>query len=489
MQACPVCIGGKWRNITDLPLSPVYNPSEGTLIAEAPLCNASIIAEAVQAAKEAFPDWWQTPAVDRAQVFFRYKALLERDAEELTSLIAQEHGKTLSEAKGDLRRGIQMVEYACGIPALLMGESLENVARGIDCETVRQPLGVCAGISPFNFPAMVPLWMFPVAIACGNTYVLKPSEKVPLTAIRLTELLLEAGLPAGVLNLVHGGADAVEALLHHPDVRAISFVGSTPVARHIYTTATAQGKRVQAAGGAKNFVILMPDAPVSEAVRGLTEAAFGCAGERCMAGSMAVAIGSAVKTVLPELENAVRALRVGASHDPAVHMGPVITAAHRDRVSGLIDASEAEGARVAVDGRRCQVQAFPKGFYIGPTILDAVPTGSTPLREEIFGPVLSVLHMEDLEAAIALANQSAYGNGASIFTSSGRAAREFKHRIRAGMVGINVGVPAAMAYFPFSGWNESFFGDLHMQGREAVAFFTQQKVTTSRWFSPSDGDI
>lgn len=489
MQACPVCIGGKWRQLSDLPVSPVHNPSEGVVIAEAPLCGKEIVDEAVQAAEAAFPEWWQTPAIDRAQIFFRYKALLEQHADELTNLIAREHGKTLSEARGDLRRGIQMVEYACGIPALLMGESLENVARGIDCETVRQPLGVCAGITPFNFPAMVPLWMFPVALACGNTYVLKPSEKVPLTAIRLIELLIEAGLPDGVLNLVHGGADAVEALLHHPGVRAVSFVGSTPVARHIYTTATAQGKRVQAAGGAKNFVILMPDAPVSEAVKGLTEAAFGCAGERCMAGSMAIAVGGAVKSVLPELEDAVRSMRVGASQDPSIQMGPVISAAHRDRVRSLIDLSEAEGARVAVDGRTCQVPSFPSGFYLGPTILDAVVPDTTPMREEIFGPVLSVLHMEDLDAAIALANKSTYGNGASIFTSSGRAAREFKHRIRAGMVGINVGVPAAMAFFPFSGWNQSFFGDLHMQGREAIAFFTQQKVTTTRWFSPREGDI
>jgi malonate-semialdehyde dehydrogenase (acetylating)/methylmalonate-semialdehyde dehydrogenase len=380
-----------------------------------------------------------------------------------------------------------MVEYACGAPSLLMGESIENVARGIDCDAIRQPLGVCAGIVPFNFPAMVPLWMFPLAIACGNCFVLKPSEKVPLTATRLAELLDDAGLPPGVFNLVHGGRACVDALLVHPAIQAISFVGSTPVARHIYETGTRHGKRVQAAGGAKNFILIMPDATVGESVRGLVEAAFGCAGERCMAGSTAIAIGKAGERVLPDLVSAAGRIRVGAAfRDPHAAMGPVITAAHRDRVLGLIDAGEGEGAKVIADGRRVAVPDAPGGFYVGPTILDGVESAMGVANEEIFGPVLNVVRARDLDAAIELANQSAYGNGAAIFTNSGRAAREFRHRINAGMVGINVAVPAPMAFFPFSGWNDSFFGDLHMQGREGVAFYTKQKVTTSRWFGDAD---
>ncbi len=490
MLACPVFIGGVWREISASASAPVYNPSLGELIAETPLGGAALVDEAAKAAAEAFPGWWQTPAVDRIQVFFRYKALLEANAEEIATLISTEHGKTIGEARGDLRRGIQMVEFACGIPSLLMGETLENVARGIDCEAIRQPLGVCAGITPFNFPAMVPLWMFPISIACGNTFIFKPSEKVPLTAIRLVKLLEEAGLPKGVMNLVHGGREAVDAILTHPLIKAISFVGSTPVARHVFNTGTAHGKRVQSAGGAKNFILIMPDAPITETVRGLTEAAFGCAGERCMAGSTAIAVGSAADKVIPALVETARAMKVGPTFsNPDMQMGPVITAEHRDRVVRLVTEGESQGAKVAADGRGIKVAGAPKGFYVGPTILDHVSTDMVVMKEEVFGPVLNVMRMEDLDAAIAIANQSAYGNGAAIFTSSGKAAREFKHRIQAGMVGINVGVPAAMAFFPFSGWNESFFGDLHMQGREAVAFCTQQKVTTTRWFSAGEGDI
>jgi malonate-semialdehyde dehydrogenase (acetylating)/methylmalonate-semialdehyde dehydrogenase len=490
MNVCRSFIDGEWVAVEAADSGLVFNPSLGEVIAEVPLAGASLVDQAVRAAHEAFPGWWRTPAIDRANILFRYKALLEAHVDELALSISTEHGKTLSEARGDIRRGIQMVEYSCGAPSLLMGESLENVARGIDCDSIRQPLGVCAGITPFNFPAMVPLWMFPLALACGNTFVLKPSEKVPLTAIRLIELLAEAGLPNGVLNLIHGGRECVDALLTHPLVRAISFVGSTPVARYIFETGTQHGKRVQAAGGAKNFILLMPDATVNETVRGLTEAAFGCAGERCMSGSTAIAIGDAAKRVLPELVNVAKSMKVGPTfNDPEMQMGPVITAQHRDRVSELIGIGATEGARVLADGRSVKVSSAPNGFYVGPTILDGIRTDMTVAREEIFGPVLNVYRMDDLDAAIELANKSAYGNGAAIFTNSGRAAREFKHRIRAGMVGINVGVPAAMAFFPFSGWNESFFGDLHLQGREGVAFYTQQKVTTSRWFAPGEGDV
>ena len=480
-------IAGRWREASDGPTSPVFNPSTGGQIASAPLADFSLVDEAVRSAHAAFPAWWETPAVDRVQVLFRFKALLESRFENLVTLVSTEHGKTLTEARGDVRRGIQMVEYATSVPSLLMGDSLENVARGIDCDAIRQPLGVCAGITPFNFPAMVPLWMFPLALACGNTFVLKPSEKVPLTAVLLTEVLLEAGLPPGVFQLVHGARDAVDALLTHPLVEAVSFVGSTPVAREIFLKGSAHGKRVQAAGGAKNFVLLMPDAPIGEAVRGLTEAAFGCAGERCMAGSMALAVGAAGDRIVPALVQSAKSLKVGPTfNDPSVQMGPVITSPHRDRVEDLISRSEAEGARVAADGRNLRPPSAPGGFFVGPTILDHVQHGSTPWKEEIFGPVLSVLRMETLEDAIRIANQSGYGNGASIFTRSGHAAREFRHRIQAGMVGVNIGVPAAMAMFPFSGWKDSFFGDLHLQGKEAIAFYTRQKVTTSRWFGSAD---
>jgi malonate-semialdehyde dehydrogenase (acetylating)/methylmalonate-semialdehyde dehydrogenase len=490
MNICKNFIGGEWVKADAAESSLVFNPALGEVIAEAPLADAALVDAAARAAHEAFPAWRATPAVDRAGILFRYKALLEAEFDALALTISTEHGKTLAEARGDLRRGIQVVEFACGAPTLLMGESLENIARGIDCETIRQPLGVCAGITPFNFPAMVPLWMFPLALACGNTFILKPSEKVPLTATRLVELAVQAGVPKGVLNLVIGGREAVDALLTHPLVRAISFVGSTPVARHIFETGTRHGKRVQAAGGAKNFILVMPDAVVNETVRGLVEAAFGCAGERCMAGSTAIAVGKARDLVIPELVSAAKSIRVGAAfRDATAEMGPVITAQHRNRVQSLIDTGEREGARVAADGRDVRVADAPNGFYVGPTILDGVAPDATVMREEIFGPVLNVMHMDDLDAAIELANRSAYGNGAAIFTSSGRAAREFKSRISAGMVGINVAVPAPMAFFPFSGWNDSFFGDLHLQGCEAVAFYTQQKVTTSRWFAPGEGDI
>jgi malonate-semialdehyde dehydrogenase (acetylating)/methylmalonate-semialdehyde dehydrogenase len=396
----------------------------------------------------------------------------------------------LAESRGDLRRGMEMVEFACGIPSLLMGESLENVARGIDCETIRQPLGVCVGITPFNFPAMVPLWMYPVALACGNTFVLKPSEKVPLTAIKIIELLEKAGLPPGVINMVHGGSDCVDALLTHPKVKAVSFVGSTPIARHVFDVATKHGKRVQSNGGAKNFVFLMPDADVENSTRGLIEAAFGCAGERCMAGSTAVMIGDATKTVFPSLVEATRALKVGPTdREVQPHMGPVITRQHRERIEQLIETGAKEGAKIAVDGRNARVPEEPNGFFLGATILNEVQSGTTVAREEIFGPVLNVMQFADLDSAIETANRSPYGNGASIFTRSGKAAREFKHRIKAGMVGINVGVPASVPWFPFNGWDESFFGDLHMQGKEGVQFFTQQKVTTTRWFSYGEGDI
>ena len=475
---------------TDVPTTPVFNPSTGNVIAETPSCGVGQVDEAVQAAEAAFPAWRETPAVERARLLFNFKALLERHFEEIIRLNTRENGKTLAESRGDVKRGIEMVEFACGVPSLLMGQSLENVARGIDCETIRQPLGVCAGITPFNFPAMVPLWMYPVALVCGNTFVLKPSEKVPLTAIRIVQLLAEAGLPKGVLNLVHGGRECVEALLTHPKIKAISFVGSTPVARHVFETGTRHGKRVQANGSAKNFVFIMPDADVENCTRGVIEAAYGCAGERCMAGSTAVMIGDASKKVLPSIIEAARAIQIGPTDREAQpQMGPVITRQHRERVEQLIELGAKEGARVAVDGRAARVPDEPNGFFVGATVLDGVQSGMRVAGEEIFGPVLNVMRLENLEKAIEMADRCPYGNGASIFTRSGKAAREFKHRIKAGMVGVNIGVPASMAWFPFNGWNESFFGDLHMQGKEGIQFFTQLKVTMSRWFSYGEGDV
>jgi len=490
LTPCPLFVGGEWLNVNSVAGSPVFNPSTGEIIAETPMCTAEQVNAAVDAAAAAFPEWMETPPVDRARIFFKFKMLLEANFEELVRCNTREHGKTLVESRGDVKRGIEMVEFACGVPSLLMGENLENIARGIDCDTIRQPLGVCVGITPFNFPAMVPLWMYPTALVCGNTFVLKPSEKVPLTAIKIAKLLEQAGLPKGVLNVVHGGRECVDALLTHPRVKAISFVGSTPIAKHIFEVGTKHGKRVQSNGGAKNFVFLMPDADVENSVRGVIEAAYGCAGERCMAGSTAVVIGDAAEKVLPSLVEAAKSIKVGRTDiETQPNMGPVITRQHRDRVAQLIEIGANEGAKIAADGRGVKVDGAPGGFFLGATILDQVQAGMTVAKEEIFGPVLNVMRFEDLDLAIESANRSPYGNGASIFTRSGKAAREFKHRINCGMVGINIGVPASMAWFPFNGWNESFFGDLHMQGKEGVQFFTQQKVTTTRWFSFGEGDI
>jgi malonate-semialdehyde dehydrogenase (acetylating)/methylmalonate-semialdehyde dehydrogenase len=446
---------------------------------------------AVRNAQEAFADWSETPHIERARVLFRYKMLLEDHFEELARTVSMEHGKTIVEARGDVRRGVEVVEYACGIPELLKGEVLQNIARGIDCEMVRHPHGVCVGICPYNFPALVPMWMFPLAIACGNTFVFKPSEKVPLTGIRLIRLLQQAGLPDGVMNIVHGGKECVDALLTHPVVRAVSFVGSSPIAQYIYETGTRNGKKVQAAGGAKNYVFVLPDADFGNSVDGLVDAAFGCAGQRCMAGSTAVTIGDEAhdKLVAPLAEK-VRAIRVGPTdREPGGMMGAVISPQHLEKVTGLITSGEKDGAKVVVDGRQVKVPDAPNGFYLGPSIVDHVTDGMAIAKEEVFGPVLNVMRFDDLESAIEMANHTPFGNGACIYTQSGKAAREFKHRVKAGMIGINVGVPAPLAYFPFAGWDYSFFGDLHLQGREGVMFYTRAKVTTSRWFKPGEGDI
>jgi malonate-semialdehyde dehydrogenase (acetylating)/methylmalonate-semialdehyde dehydrogenase len=415
---------------------------------------------------------------------FRFRALLEKNFEELASLVTREHGKTLAEARAEVNRGIEVVEFACGIPSLIMGEVLPNIAGDVDAEAVRHPVGVCAGITPYNFPFMVPLWMFPIALTCGNTFILKPSEKVPLSAVRLGELLEEAGLPDGVFNIVHGDRECVDALLDHPKVAAVSFVGSTGIAKYIYERGTANGKRVQSAGGAKNHLIIMPDAEMDQTVKALVASAYGCAGQRCMAGSVAVAVGKAGDAVVEGLVDIAGKMRVGPSDgNENIDMGPVIRAEHRDRVAGYLDIAKSDGASVALDGRR---DFKSNGFLIGPSVVDRVHPNMRVWKEEIFGPVLSVVRTGDLDEAIAVGDQCDFGNGAVIFTRSGCAARKFKQHFNAGMIGVNVGVPAPMAWFPFTGWNRSFFGDLHIQGNDSIQFYTRQKVTLTRWPKSDD---
>ncbi len=473
-------VGGRWEPSAGA-LHPITNPSNGEAIAQLPYATAEEIDRAVRRAHEAFLKWREVTVVDRVQVFYRYKTLLETHADEVARILSTENGKTLDDARGSVRRAIQMVEVACGMPSLMMGYSLDNVAKEIDCQTIRQPLGVCAGITPFNFPAMVPMWMYPFAIACGNTFVLKPSEKVPLTPTRMVELLEDAGLPPGVFNLVHGDKVAVDALLHHPLVRAVSFVGSSPVAKYIYQTAAAQGKRVQALGGAKNHLVVMPDADVDKSVDAIMGSAFGAAGERCLAGSVLVAVGEVAKVLLDRLVSKAREMPVGDPADPGTGMGPLVTAEHRRRVVGYIEKGVAEGATPLCDGRKVMEQK-KDGFYLGPTIFDNVTPEMAIAREEIFGPVLSVIRVGSLDEAVEVVNRSAFGNTTSIFTSDGKAAREFAQRIEVGMVGVNIGVAAPMAFFPFSGWKNSFFGDLHAHGRDAISFYTEQKVIMSRWW-------
>ncbi len=490
VTTCKLLVGGEWKESSATEYGDIYNPSTGEVIARVPMGGERDVDQAVQAAKIAFEEWKEVPVVERARVMFRFKALLEEHYEEIARCVTREHGKTLPEARASVQRGIEVVEFACGIPSLITGESIENIARDVDCETIRHPLGVCAGITPFNFPAMVPLWMYPIAITCGNTFVLKPSERVPLTSLLIAELLQKAGLPKGVFNIVHGGKDCVNALLTHPDIRAISFVGSTPIAKYVYETGTKHGKRVQAAGGAKNHIIVLPDADMDQTAKALQASAFGCAGERCMAGSLAVPVGDAADKLIPRLVALGEAMKVGRTDvDNNPDMGPVISSEHLSRVRMLIDKGESEGAKVALDGRTVKVSEAPNGFFVGPTILDHASADMSCVKEEIFGPVLSVVRLATVEDAIEFGKNCPYGNGAVIFTNSGRAAREFKRHFNAGMIGINVGVPAPMAWFPFTGWNNSFYGDLHIQGREGIQFYTQQKMTMTRWFAPAKGEF
>ena len=488
VETVPILRGGKWVELKATRFGDVFNPSTGQVIARVPFCDAKQTGEVVEAAAAAWPAWAETPVVERARVMFRFRELMHKHFDELAALVTREHGKTLAEARAEVNRGIEVIEYACGIPSLITGEILPNIALDVDAEVVRHPVGVCVGITPYNFPSMVPLWMYPIAITCGNTFVLKPSEKVPLSAIRAGELLLEAGLPDGVFNIVHGDRECVDALLDHPKVAAISFVGSTLVAKTIYERGTANGKRVQAAGGAKNHLIIMPDAELDQTVQALVASAFGCAGQRCMAGSVAVAVGKAGDAVVEGLIDVAGKMRVGPSDgNENVDMGPVIRAEHRDRVADYLDIAKQDGATVALDGRR----KFDGdgGFLIGPSVVDRVAPSMRVYKEEIFGPVLSVVRVADLDEALAIGAQCEYGNGASIFTRSGYAAREFSRRFNAGMIGINVSVPAPMAWFPFTGWNRSFFGDLHIQGKESIQFYTRQKVTLTRWPQSDDSHL
>jgi len=472
-------IGSDWQMPADGAVSlPVFNPATGEVIEQVPLSRAQEVDAAVKAASGAFASWSRTAVMERVRLMFRYKAVLEEHFEELASIVTRHHGKTLDESRGEVRRGIEVVDFACGAPTLLQGRTLRDVSGGVDQDLYRYPVGVCAGIPPFNFPVMIPLWMFPLAVVAGNTFVLKPSERTPLGGQRLAELFLEAGFPAGVLNVVHGAAGAVDALLENPGVSAISFVGSAPVAKHVYTEAAARGKRVQALGGAKNHIVVMPDADPEITVPAILNSAFGNAGERCLSGSVAVAVGKAADILLDPLRDAASKMVVGPGDQPGVQVGPLIRAEHRDRVASYVEKGTAEGAQLVVDGRG---EMSRQGFFLGPTILDRVTPQMAVGREEIFGPVLSVARAATLEDAIAQANASSLGNMATIFTQSGRAGREFRERVEAGMTGINVPIAQPFAFFPFSGWKGSFFGDLHVHGTDGIEFYTRKKVVVTRW--------
>jgi malonate-semialdehyde dehydrogenase (acetylating)/methylmalonate-semialdehyde dehydrogenase len=471
-------IGGKWLRPEGLPTLPVYNPASGEVIGQTPLCSAVEVEQAVAAAMRAYPAWAATSVMERTRLMFNYKAVLERHAEELAAIVTRNHGKTLDEARGEARRGIEMVDFACGAPTLLQGRTLRGVSAGIDQDYYRYPLGVVAGIVPFNFPVMIPLWMFPLAVVSGNTFVLKPSERTALGAVRLAELFAEAGFPDGVLNLVHGATDTVNALLAAPGVRAISFVGSEPVARHVYQEGARHTKRVQAAGGAKNHIFVLPDADWDLAIPALINSAFGNAGERCLAGSVAVAVGDGAPQLIERLEDAARKLKLGPGDQPGVDVGPLVAEDHRRRVLGHIERATGDGARVVLDGRGYLEHP---GFFLGPTILDRVTPAMAAGRDEIFGPVLSVTHVSDVDQAIALINRIPLGNMAAVFTASGRAARQFREQVECGMIGINVGVAQPLAFYPFSGWKSSFYGDLHLQGGDGIEFYTRKKIVVSRW--------
>jgi malonate-semialdehyde dehydrogenase (acetylating)/methylmalonate-semialdehyde dehydrogenase len=474
-------IAGRETSGSSTRTAPVFNPASGAQQAEVLLADRADVDAAVAAAREAFAEWGQASLSRRTKVLFAFRELVNSNVGALAEIVSDEHGKVLSDAAGEVQRGLEVVEFACGIPQLLKGEYSDQASTDVDVFSFRQPLGVVAGITPFNFPAMVPMWMHPVAIACGNTFVLKPSERDPSASNFVARLWSEAGLPDGVFNVVHGDKLAVDTILDHPDVQAVSFVGSTPIARYIHERASANGKRVQALGGAKNHAVVLPDADMDFASDHLSAAAFGSAGERCMAISAAVVVGRAAEPLMDALVPKAKAVRVGSGRDPQSEMGPVVTAAARDRIVGLIGSGEEQGARIAVDGRGLKVSGFEDGFFVGPTVIDEVTPDMSVYTEEIFGPVLSVVRADDVESAIALINANPYGNGTAIFTSSGEAARRFQRGVNVGMIGINVPIPVPMAYYSFGGWKDSLFGDKHVHGPEGVSFYTRAKVITSRW--------
>ena len=477
-------VNGQWQRSDSADALDVYNPATGAAIATVGLSPAAEVDAAVRAGLDAYAEWRETPVVDRIQPLFQLKMLLEEHLDDIGRILTEECGKTFAESVGEMRRGIENVEVACGTPSLMQGWNNEDIARGIDEHMLRQPLGVVAAITPFNFPGMIPFWFLPYAVATGNCFILKPSEKVPMTTQKLYTLIEEAGFPPGVVQLVNGGADTVNAILNHSDIRAISFVGSTAVAKYIYSRATANGKRAQCQGGAKNPVVIMPDANIESTTQMMGDSAFGCAGQRCLAVSVAVTVGEAKDPFTEGIADLAASRKVGYGLDEATEMGPVITRESKQRIEGLIEVGAQEGARVLVDGRQKSVAGYDDGYWVFPTVLDGVEPTSQIARTEIFGPVLSLMNADTIEDAIALINDrsvSAYGNMACLFTSSGAVARQFRHEVDSGNIGINIGVAAPMAFFPFSGWNESFFGDLHAQSRHGIEFYTQTKVVVERW--------
>jgi malonate-semialdehyde dehydrogenase (acetylating)/methylmalonate-semialdehyde dehydrogenase len=474
-------VAGAWQRASAGEFLDVRNPATVETMVRVPLSSREDVDAVARAAQEAWETWRRVPPTERVQYLFKLKGLLEEHVDDIARVTTQECGKTLAEAQAEMRRAIENVEVACGIPSLMQGYNLEDIAQGIDEHMIRQPVGVVAAITPFNFPGMVPLWFMPYAIACGNCFILKPSEKVPMTMSRIFDLIDEVGLPPGVVNLVNGARETVDALLDHPSVRAISFVGSSPVARYIYSRAAANGKRVQCQGGAKNPVIVLPDADMEMTTQIVADSSFGCAGQRCLASSVAITVGEAREDFRARMTGAAEERKVGYGLDSGVEMGPVISAESQQRIATLIGQGEHEGAKVLVDGRNAAIPGYERGFFIRPTVLDEVAPASDIARTEIFGPVLSLIHVETIDDAIAVVNASPYGNMACLFTSSGAAARKFRYEARAGNIGINVGVAAPMAFFPFSGWKDSFFGDMHAQGRNAIEFYTEQKVVVERW--------
>jgi malonate-semialdehyde dehydrogenase (acetylating) / methylmalonate-semialdehyde dehydrogenase len=475
-------IGGRWTPAAAAETLDVVNPATGESLARVPLSGAQDLDLAVQAARAALPAWRAVSTIARARLLFTLRERLDARREDLAGSVTAEMGKTIGDARAEVARMIEMVECACAVPTTMQGRVLEDVATGVDCETIRQPVGVCAAIVPFNFPAMVPFWFLPFAIACGNAFILKPSEQVPLTQQIAFEVLDSLGLPPGVVNLVNGGREIVEGILAHPGIDAVSFVGSAPVAKLVYEGAARTGKRVQALGGAKNHMVVMPDAVIDKTVEGILGSAFGAAGQRCMAGSVVVTVAEAHERLMPELVGAARALRVGDGRDQSTEVGPVISCAARDRIAGWIDRAVSEGATLALDGRAVD-GVDPEGAFVGPTILDDVAAGAPVVAEEVFGPVLAVVRADTLDDAIEIVNASRFGNGTSIFTENGAAVRRYRHDVQAGMVGVNIGVAAPVAFFPFSGWKDSFLGDLHAHGPDAVEFFTRKKTVTSRFYS------